>query len=159
MVEKKKCGPSKSEKGAVAISGIRLDKGPREIGVDLSGSSRSPISLSSPRVRVTASILPHWETQWRRMIAKHIFGRWTDHLRSWCSLRTRSGRQSMLVTRLGGVGGEAARQTRSRKASDLSGATWQRSLMNDQNRRAGEASNRRVVDDKLVRCAVILLIL
>lgn len=137
MVEKKKCCPSKSERGAVAISGIRLDKGPREIGVDLSGSSRSPISLSSPRVRVAASILPHWETQWRRMIAKHIFGRWTDHLRSWCSLRTRSGRQSMLVTRLGGVGWGSCQADTIAQGFGFIRATWQRSLMNDQNRRAG----------------------
>ncbi len=57
--EKKNYGRSESERGQ-SRSGIRLDAGSREIGVDLSGSSRSPISLQS-RVRVAASILPHWE--------------------------------------------------------------------------------------------------
>ena len=81
MMEKKKCSPSESERRQ-SRSGIRLDTGQREIGVDLSGSSGSPISLYSPHspVRVAASILPRWETQWRRTIAKHIFGCWRHHL-------------------------------------------------------------------------------
>jgi hypothetical protein len=91
----KNCGRSESERGH-SRSGIRLDTGPREIGVDLSGSSRSPISPQF-RVRVAASILPHSETQRRRLIAKHIFGCRTHHLCSVFSEKQQPVRSSIDV--------------------------------------------------------------
>jgi hypothetical protein len=115
MVEKEKCGPSAESERRQSRSGtgIRLGTGPREIGVDLSGSSRSPISLSrphsqspSPSCCFDTPSLGDPITQWRRMIAKHIFGRWTHHLRSVFYLRSKT---RLAVNRcwsqgLGGVG-------------------------------------------------------
>lgn len=111
--EKKTCDASESKRRQ-SRSGIKLDARPREIGVDLSGSSKKPYLSVHPhilRVRVAASILPHWETQWRRMIAKHIFGRWTHPSCAVCSLRSKPVRSSIDVGHKARWGGEAARQT------------------------------------------------
>jgi hypothetical protein len=78
--------------------------GQREIGVDLSVSSKKPYLSVQSRVRTAASILPHSETEWRRMIAKHIFGRWAHHLRNVFFSEKQRIRSSIDVGHKAGVG-------------------------------------------------------